>query len=98
MPSEKYRYFRYDSEGRIHGAREFSASSDEAAIAQVADQHPNDFCEIWQGNRLVQAVGESSTVRAVSGSRRAIARAERFLSETADMIREPSPPASSRPS
>ena len=60
MPSDNYRYFCHDFEGRLHAAKTFCAASDEDAVAQIAAKHPYDYCKIWHGNRLVQAVGQKN--------------------------------------
>lgn len=53
MPSENYRYYHLDGDGRLHFAEWFPAESDEQATEQIRVIHPDAKCEIWQGNRLV---------------------------------------------
>jgi hypothetical protein len=61
MPSENYRYYRLDERGGLHRAKEFSAGSDQDAIAVIRAKHPGSKCEIWEGNRLVSAIGPTSS-------------------------------------
>jgi hypothetical protein len=56
MPSENYRYYCLDVDGRLHNADWFKADSDEQAVALIADKHPGSKCEVWQGNRLVAQI------------------------------------------
>jgi hypothetical protein len=56
MPSENYRYYCLDSTGHLYGAEWFHADSDEAAVALIEARHPDGFCEIWEGRRLVAKV------------------------------------------
>jgi hypothetical protein len=56
MPSENYRYYCLDSTGHLHSTEWFYAESDEAAIALIQAEHPNDTCEIWEGQRLVASL------------------------------------------
>ena len=51
--SQDYRYYRLDAAGHLYEAEWLDAESDEHAITQIETQHPNDNCEIWQGERLV---------------------------------------------
>ena len=53
MSRVTYRYYCLDSVGHLHSAEWFEAESDQDAIAQIEDQHPDGQCEIWQGERLV---------------------------------------------
>lgn len=53
MPSENYRCYRLDGVGRPYEAEWFYAESDEAAVAQIEEKHPDARCEIWQQRRLV---------------------------------------------
>lgn len=53
MPSENYRYYCFDSVGRLHDAQWFYAESDEDAVAQIEAKHPDSTCEIWEEKRLV---------------------------------------------
>ena len=59
MPSENYRYYHLDGDGRLHFAEWFSAARDEDAIEQVRVNHPDSKCEIWRGNRLVAKLSPS---------------------------------------
>ena len=59
MPSENYRYYRLDGDGRLHFAEWFSGESDEQAIEQIQAKHPNAKCEIWKGKRLVAKLSPS---------------------------------------
>lgn len=56
MPSENYRYYRLDGVGHLHEAEWFRAESDEAAIAQIEERHPDAICEIWRDRRLVASL------------------------------------------
>ena len=53
MSRGTYRYYRLDSSGHLRNADWLEAESDEDAIAQIEVQHPNELCEIWQGQQLV---------------------------------------------
>lgn len=53
MPLYKYRYYRFESSGRIYLAESLHAANDEDAIMQVGRKHPHGTCEIWQATRLV---------------------------------------------
>ena len=57
MSSDPYRYYCFDSLGQLHNASTFHADNDQAAIALIEAEHPEDTCEIWQGKRLVAKVG-----------------------------------------
>ena len=59
MPSDDYRYYHLDGDGRLHCAQWFSAESDEHAIGQVRVNHPNAKCEIWRGKRLIARLSPS---------------------------------------
>lgn len=56
MSSENYRYYRLDGAGQLHEAEWFYAESDEAAVTQIGEMHPDAKCEIWEGNRLVASL------------------------------------------
>ena len=49
----KYRYYRFESSGRIYVAESLHAANDEDAIMQVGRKHPDGTCEVWQATRLV---------------------------------------------
>ena len=53
MSSDRYRYYRLDQAGRLHGAEWVDAETDGDAIAQIEGRHPKERCEVWQGRRLV---------------------------------------------
>ncbi len=53
MALESYRYYCLNGVGHLQSAEWFEAESDENAIAQIAALHPEELCEIWQGDRLV---------------------------------------------
>ena len=53
MPSDNYRAYRLDGDGRFRGATWFRANSDEHAIARAGTMHPVDRAEVWLGTRLV---------------------------------------------
>jgi len=50
---ENYRYYCLDSTGHLYGAEWFHAETDDDAIAQIEEKHPDGICEIWKGKRLV---------------------------------------------
>ena len=56
MPSENYRYYCLDGDGRLHNAEWFHAETDEDAVAQIEAKHPNGLCEVWQGERFVAKI------------------------------------------
>lgn len=59
MSSENYRYYCLDSTGRLHDAAWFVATSDEDAVSQIEQKHPDAKCEVWQGNRLVASFSQA---------------------------------------
>jgi len=53
MTPGTYRYYCLDWVRHLHRAEWFEAESDEDAIDRIEALHPNEQCEIWQGQRLV---------------------------------------------
>lgn len=56
MSQQAYRYYCLDGVGHLHSAEWLDAASDEEAIAEVGERHPDGKCEIWQGRRLVAKI------------------------------------------
>jgi hypothetical protein len=48
-----YRHYSVDPSGHLNSGEWFAAENDADAIAQIGVQHPNELCEVWQGQRLV---------------------------------------------
>ena len=86
MPSDNYRYYRLDANGHLHGTEWIAASSDEKAINHVRAKHPDDRCEIWQGQRLVAQLGFSAKDNVIRQSYRSIADSRRVLRDTAGIV------------
>ena len=53
MSTENYRYYCLDSSGRLFGAEWLHAETDDEAIAQIQEKHPDGTCEVWEGKRRV---------------------------------------------
>ena len=85
MPSANYRYYCLDAAGQLHGTEWIYAASDEDAISHVAAKHPEDRCEIWQGQRLVAQLGFDEKDNIIQQSHGTIADARRVLNETAGL-------------
>ena len=86
MPSEKYRYHCLDGAGHLHGTEWISAISDEDALNQVKAKHPDEQCEIWQGEGLVAQLGFCAKNDIVQESYRSIGESRRVLKETAGIM------------
>ena len=56
MTSEQYRYYRLDGVGRLYDAEWLAADSDEAAMTDIKERHPDAHFEVWQGPRFVASV------------------------------------------
>jgi hypothetical protein len=88
VPSEKYRYYRLDKNGQLHGATSFEAEDDDVAIEQVKTKHPDAKAEVWQDRRSVANVGSHGVQAAIQSSAKAIERSLDLLRKTGPVVRD----------